>query len=63
MLKLPLLETKLYTVKDENGELLVSTACAAAGIGVEVRVKGSVDSMAIIGGRPLGLRLKECQQW
>lgn len=63
VLKLPLVETKFYTVRDETGELLVLTSAAPPGMGMEVRVKGSIDTMAILGGRSFGLHLKEVKRW
>jgi len=63
VLKLPPVETKLYVVKDETGELLVATNAAPPGMGLEVRVRGSVESMAIIGGKSIGLHVKESQRW
>ncbi len=63
VLKLPLVETKFYTVKDETGELLIVTATAPPGMGAEVRVRGSIESMAIIGDKSIGLHLKETQRW
>ncbi len=63
VLKLPLVETKFYTVKDETGELLVIAGAATPDMGAEVRVRGTIDSMAIIGGKSFGLHLKESQRW
>ncbi len=59
VLKLPLVETKFYTVKDETGELLVITGAAPPGVGAEVRVRGSIESMAILKGQGTGLSLKD----
>lgn len=63
LLKLPLVQTKFYTVREDTGELLVMTGAAAPGMGAEVRVRGTIDSMAIIGGKSFGLHLKESQRW
>jgi len=63
VLKLPLIETRFYMLRDETGELLVLTGAGPPGMGAEVRVRGSIGSMAIIGGRSGGLHLKESQRW
>ncbi len=63
VMKLPFLETKLYMVKDDTGEILVITSATTPGMGTEVRVKGVLDTMAIIGDKSIGLHLKESQRW
>lgn len=63
VMKLPFLETKLYVVKDDTGEILVVTTAGTPGMGSEVRVKGVVDTTAIIGDKSVGLHLRESQRW
>jgi len=53
----------IYPLREETGDLLVSTGLGPPGMGAEVRVKGSIESMAIIGGQSFGLHLKESQRW
>lgn len=63
VMKLPLFETRLYMVKDDTGEILVTTGTTTPGMGTEVRVKGVLDTMAIVAGKSIGLHLKESQRW
>lgn len=63
VMKLPFFEMKLYMVKDDTGEILVTTDTTTPGMDTEVRVKGVLDTMAIIGGKSIGLHLKESQRW
>lgn len=63
VMKLPFLETKLYVVKDDTGEILVVTTAGTPAMGSEVRVRGVVDTTAIIGDKSVGLHLRESQRW
>lgn len=61
--KLPILETKFYTLRDDTGEVLVMTTGALPEVGSEARVRGTVESVAIVGGRSFGLHVKEVRRW
>lgn len=63
VMKLPLLKTKLYIVKDDTGEILVIANSTTPGMGMKVRVKGVLDTIAIIGDKSIGLHVKESQRW
>lgn len=63
MLKLPFVATKLYSVRDESGEINVRTAREAPLAGSEVRVKGVLDTVASIGDQNVGLHLREIERW
>jgi hypothetical protein len=57
---LPLIPFRFYKVDDGTGEVTVLSSGSRTPItGEHVRVKGRVDDVAIIGGRPLGLHLRE----
>ena len=57
---IPFVPFRLYKVDDGTGEVTVlSSASRTPTRGAHVRVKGKVDDLAVIGGRPLGLHLKE----
>lgn len=57
---LPLIPFRLYKVDDGTGEVTVISSGARTPItGERVRVKGKVEDVAIFGGRPLGLHLRE----
>lgn len=56
----PLVGFNVYRVDDGTGEItVISTERRVPGRGARVEVKGRVQDMAVLGGRPLGLHLKE----
>jgi len=57
---LPLVPFRFYKVSDGTGEVTVlSDGLRTPASGEHVRVKGRVQEVAILGGRPLGLHLRE----
>jgi hypothetical protein len=57
---LPLVPFKLYKVDDGTGEVtVISQSFRTPARGEHVRVRGRVGDLAILGGRPLGLHLRE----
>lgn len=57
---LPLLPFRFYKVDDGTGEVTVlSESTRMPATGERVRVKGRVQEVAVLGGRPLGLHLRE----
>jgi hypothetical protein len=57
---LPLVPFRFYKVDDGTGEVTVlSDGRRMPARGERVRVKGRVEEIAILGGRPLGLHLRE----
>ena len=57
---LPLIPYRLYKVDDGTGEVTVVSSGARTPVtGERVRVKGRVEDIAIFGGRPLGLHIRE----
>ena len=56
----PLVPFRFYKVSDGTGEVTVlSQHSRTPGNGEHVRVKGRVEDVAIVGGSPLGLHLRE----
>jgi hypothetical protein len=56
----PLVPFRFYKVADDTGEVTVlSQGLRIPAAGERVRVKGRVQEVAVLGGRPLGLHLKE----
>src|SRR5262245_56709327 len=56
----PLVPFRLYKVDDGTGEVTVlSQGVRTPATGEHVRVKGRVEDVAIFGGRPLGLHIRE----
>jgi hypothetical protein len=57
---LPLVPFQFYKVDDGTGEMTVlSGGRRMPAAGERVRVKGRVEDVAVLGGRPLGLHLRE----
>ena len=57
---LPLVPFRFYKVDDGTGEVTVlSQGARMPASGEHVRVKGRVDDVAIFGGRPVGLHIRE----
>jgi hypothetical protein len=56
----PLLPYKFYRIDDGTGQIAVlSQSSRMPGKGERVRVKGRVSNVAVLGGRSLGLHLRE----
>ena len=56
----PLVPFKFYRVDDGTGQIAVlSDSLRTPGKGEHVRVKGRVSNVAVLGGRSLGLHLRE----
>jgi RecJ-like exonuclease len=57
-----LLGLRTFTLRDETGEITVSTGGALPAEGAEAAVKGTVKSAVIVGGKSLGTRVEETQR-
>lgn len=56
----PLVPFRFYKVDDGTGELtVISQNSRTPATGENVRVKGRVEDLAVVDGRPLGLHLRE----
>lgn len=56
----PLVGFNVYQVNDGTGEItVVSTERRVPNKGARVEVRGRVEDVAVLGGRPLGLHLRE----
>jgi len=61
--QVPLIGIRTYTVKDDSGSsIAVATDGETPLAGVKVTVTGTVSNVAVLGGRPLGLHVKERQR-
>ncbi len=56
---LPLVPYGFYRVADGTGEVTVLSRGRTPARGARVRVTGRVGEMAVLGGRPLGLHIRE----
>ena len=57
-----LLSLRTFTLKDETGEITVTTSGALPPAGAEVAVKGTVKSAVIVNGKSIGTRVEETQR-
>jgi len=53
---------RTFTLRDDTGEITVSTSGALPAAGAEVALKGTVRSAVIVSGKSLGLRVEETQR-
>lgn len=60
--KVPLLDLHLYVLDDGSGEVTVVTSESLPAVDETVALKGVVESMAIMGGESIGLRIKETKR-
>lgn len=58
VVKLPFLPG-FYSIRDKSGEIVVLTDGAVPAEGASVRIRARVESAATIGGRALGVHLRE----
>jgi hypothetical protein len=61
--KLPLVAFRFYSVRDATGEVRVRTEQEPPPEGTEVHVRGTLDTVAVIGGRNLGVHVREIERW
>jgi len=61
--KLPLLDMKAYTLRDDSSEITVLTQGELPAVNDTVGVSGKVSSAVIIGGQSLGLRVEEVRRF
>jgi len=57
-----LLSLRSFTLKDDTGEITVTTSGALPSAGAEVAVKGTVKSAVIVSGKSIGMRVEETQR-
>ena len=62
IVKVPLVDLKLYVLDDGSGEVTVVTGESLPAVNETVSLKGVVESMAIMGGESIGLRIKETKR-
>jgi len=60
--KLPLLEIKTFTVRDNSGEIAVVTEQTLPATNDFIAIRAKVRTTAIIGGQSFGLRLHEMER-
>jgi hypothetical protein len=59
---LPVVNVKLYTVNDGSGSIVVRTTAAPPASGARVTVRGRVENVAVLAGKPLGVHLVEVRR-
>lgn len=58
-MKIPLIDARLYHLKDASGEIMVWTSAALPAEGEEVIVRGRVENAMILDGRGYGITFRE----
>ena len=62
VVKIPLLEIRVFIVDDGTGQIPVATSGIVPGLRQKVAVRGRVESAAIIGGQSVGLHITELKR-
>ena len=57
--KIPLLNIKSYSVKDDTGEVTVITSDSLPAEGEKIAIRAVAQNMLVVGGQSFGLTLKE----
>ena len=57
--KIPLLNVTIYSLRDDTGQIAVTTSQDQPVVGQTVTVRGKVENAAIIGGRGFGVTVAE----
>ena len=57
--KIPLIDVRTYTLRDNSGEIVVLNPTELPGIGDEIALRGRVESLVILGGLSMGTIVKE----
>jgi cytochrome c-type biogenesis protein CcmE len=60
--RVPIVELKSFALQDDTGEISVTTQGNLPAVNDTVTLKGTVTSMAIIGGQALGLHVSEIKR-
>lgn len=62
VLKIPFVEVRMYALDDGTGTIPVITEGNTPGLNKQVRTKGVIENMAIVGGQSIGIHLKEIKR-
>lgn len=62
VIKIPLIELKSYSLRDDSGEILVLTEGTLPTLNKKIAIKAQVKTMAIINEQSIGLRLIEMEK-
>lgn len=60
--KLPMLNVKAYTLREDAAEITVSTEGNLPAVNERIALKGTVKSAMILGGQSMGLRVEETKR-
>ena len=63
VVKVPLVDLKMYVLDDGSGEVTVVASESLPAVNETVTLKGVVESMAIMGGESIGLRIQETKRF
>lgn len=60
--RIPFLNLKRYVLKDESGEIGILTSEALPDMEKTITIRARVESLAVIGGKPLGMTVVELER-
>ena len=62
-LKIPIVETVVYTLKDDSGKIIIISSGLKPNDGEKIKVKGTVYTAVKIGAETFGTHIKEIKRW
>ena len=63
IVRLPIVELKSFTLNDDSGEITITTQGNLPAVNDTVALKGTVTSLAIMGGQAFGLHIRETRRF
>jgi hypothetical protein len=60
--KLPLIELRIYAVKDETGTIVVTTQGELPPLGQNIAIRGQVENALILAGKGFGMTVREIEK-
>lgn len=60
--KVPLVELRIYAVKDDTGTIVVTTQGTVPPIGQKIAIRGQVENALIIAGQGFGITIRELEK-
>ena len=60
--KVPLIELRVYAVKDDTGTIVVTTQGALPPVGQKIAIRGHVENALILTGKGFGMTVREIEK-
>lgn len=60
--KVPIIELRVYAIKDETGTIIVTTQGALPPVGKRIAIRGQVENALILAGKGFGMTVREIEK-